>query len=81
MNLANISLCVAVVLLGAFVLNSHVFSALVSGRTSQTDTAAFVVLVGPTTPKSNRTRGLELALHTLYHNYQVPHPSRFWTSD
>jgi hypothetical protein len=74
-NLANASICVAIVLFSGIVLNSSLFSTLVSGRTSHADTAAFVVLVGPATPKSNRTRGLEVALHSLYHNYQVPHPS------
>jgi hypothetical protein len=36
--------------------------------------AAFVILVGPSTATENRTRGLELALHTLWFNYLQAHP-------
>ena len=36
--------------------------------------AAFVILVGPNSEESNRTRGLTLALHSLYHNYLAEHP-------
>ena len=31
--------------------------------------AAFTILVGPLTDQENRTRGLEVALHALWHNY------------
>ena len=36
--------------------------------------AAFVILVGPTNSGENRTRGLEIALHSLWFNYIQEHP-------
>jgi len=46
------------------------------GRGRPAAAAAFVLLVGPNSEGSNRTRGLTLALHSLWHNYLAEHPAR-----
>ena len=47
-----------------------------SGGSGGHPAAAFVLLVGPNSAESNRTRGLTLALHSLWHNYLAEHPAR-----
>ncbi len=68
-NLANASVVLVVVFLSGVLVHLGTSRLLSTGP--RDNTAAFVFLVGPNTEKDNRTRGLGIALHTLYHHYQV----------
>ena len=76
-NLANVTVVLVVLLLSGLLV--HLGSSRLLGRGSRDNTAAFVFLVGPDTERENRTRGLGIALHTLYHHYQVTPPPPFHT--
>ena len=62
-------------LLAALLAGALTFGGLRRLRPRGGPAAAFVLLVGPNSEESNRTRGLTLALHSLYHNYIADHPT------
>ncbi len=68
-NLAKAGVVLVVLFLSGVLV--HLGTSQLLARGPRDNTAAFVFLVGPNTEKDNRTRGLGIALHTLYHHYQV----------